>query len=131
MSTEGLLFGLIIAIATCLLVLSPLLIRRPVQTAHQTQEQHKLLTQYEVVLTSIRDLEMDYHSGKMPEDDYHAERAEWVARGTSLLQQIDELTGQNPPETAPSTKIDDEAARIDAEIEALIASAREHQGQTV
>ncbi|MGB1288629.1 MAG: hypothetical protein ACPG7F_18995 [Aggregatilineales bacterium] len=124
MSIEGLIFGLILAAATTLLIINPFFIKTASPAPLEAAQRNDMLAQYEIILTNIRDIEMDYNSGKMPEDDYQSERAEWVERGVALLQQIDTLSDNIP---AASSLSDEDHTRIDAEVEALITAYHNEQ----
>jgi hypothetical protein len=49
----------------------------------------RLQAEHEALLITIRDLDFDYQTGKLTEEDYSAQREALVQRGVELLQQID------------------------------------------
>ncbi|WP_376789425.1 hypothetical protein [Thermoflexus sp.] len=49
-----------------------------------------LQDQYERVLSMLRDLETDWRTGKIPEEDYHELRRRYLEEGAALLQALQE-----------------------------------------
>ena len=74
-----------------------------------------LLLERERTLAALRDLDFDHATGKLPEDDYAAQRAQLVAQGAEVLRQLDALA----PAGAPTP-----GAGVEDEIEAAIARRR-------
>ena len=108
-----------------------LLLRRESQTSaeslHIQKQRERLLAYYERVLTNLRDLDEDHATGKMPDEDYAAEREEWMQRGVEVLKTLDALDDHS----IVPTLVQDEAAvdeAIDDAIEAAIAARRKAMG---
>ncbi len=80
---------------------------------------------YERVLTNIRDLDEDFSTGKMGENDYEAERETWVQRGIQVLKTFDGMQEQ----VVLTSEVDHQTLdrSIDDEIEAAIAAYRTRQ----
>ncbi len=72
-----------------------------------------LQTQYERVLGMLRDLETDWRTGKIPEEDYHELRRRYLEEGAALLRAL-----QEGPEAI------DWEARIEAAVQARRAQLR-------
>jgi len=53
------------------------------------RERDELLTAYERVLATIRDLDEDYNTGKLRPDIYQQDREYWASEGIKLLEQLD------------------------------------------
>ncbi len=49
----------------------------------------QLQAQHEAILIAVRDLDFDYQTGKLSEDDYLAQRESLMQRGVDILKQID------------------------------------------
>ncbi len=49
------------------------------------------------VLTALQELDFDYSLGKIPADDYPAQRKELVQNGAEILRRIDALTPSKSP----------------------------------
>ncbi len=92
MSIAGLFLLIMLFASVALVVLWPLL---------QTQDKHagegraapsalaQLQTEHEAILVSVRDLDFDYQTGKLTEDEYLAQRESLMQRGVEILKQID------------------------------------------
>jgi hypothetical protein len=71
-----------------------------------------LQAEREAVLTMIREIEMDHAMGKIGADDFQAQRADLVVRGSAVLRELDALGGETASED------------VDAAIEAAVAARR-------
>jgi len=49
---------------------------------------------YERILQTVRDLDEDYLVGKLPAEQYTAERARWMEQGAAHLESLEKLTGK-------------------------------------
>ena len=88
----GTIIGTVILLGIALLaVLQPILAnRRGDFTATLAQKKRdELLSSYERVLATIRDLDEDYNTGKLDDESYQAERAIWTERGIAVLQELE------------------------------------------
>lgn len=118
MSLEGLIIGLTVLAITVLWIAAPLLTQRRTLPQHAS-EREALLTRYEQLLTSIRDLDEDSAMGKIRPEAYSEERESLVQQGIALLKAID-ATGE------PGTRAEDEQIdqQLDRQIEKAIAAQR-------
>jgi len=92
----------------------------------------ELLTTYERVLATIRDLDEDHHTGKLAPDVYQRERSYWTEKGILLLQQLepDSDNAQAQVEAAAQRHLSDNEepdAVLDDAIEQAIAAYRQAQ----
>jgi len=81
-----------------------------------TEEEHELsalLAERDRVINSLQELDFDYKLGKIPEEDYPAQRATLLQTGADVLRRIDAIA----PEPAS-------AQDVDARIEKAIAARR-------
>lgn len=127
MSSAGLIVAVFMLTTCVLLVVWPLLRRGSdptAESARRNKQRERLLAYYERVLTNIRDLDEDHATGKMPDDDYTAEREEWVQRGIHVLRALDEVSDHSliADDTADEAAVDE---AIDHAIEAAIAARRQ------
>jgi hypothetical protein len=92
-----------------------------------------LLAERDRVLTALQELDFDNTLGKIPVEEYPAQRAALVQRGAEILRQLDERPGAVPNRraepveavskgTAPKTPAP--AAASDDDLEDLIAKRR-------
>ncbi|HLA25380.1 MAG TPA: zinc-ribbon domain-containing protein [bacterium] len=65
-----------------------------------------------LALTAIKELEFDYETGKIDDDDYQALRARYDARAVEALEHPEPLS------SGPSPAPDDATAQIEAEVRA-------------
>ncbi len=130
MSAEGLVLTLTILVVAALWVAAPLLRGRSGEErlTGLSQKQHdRLSMHYERILTNIRDLDEDFATGKIQQEDYEPEREKWVQRGIQILMALDEHDlegGKATPAPAATTNAADVDEAVDNEIEAAIAAYR-------
>jgi hypothetical protein len=127
MSTEGILLAIVLTGLSLAWVVAPLVRERSARSrSHDAyaKRRERLLVYYERVITNIRDLDEDYTTGKLAQDEYATEREDWVQRGIQVLKALDALEADAPPDEPLLT---DEAAidrEIDSVIEAAVAARR-------
>lgn len=128
-----LIFGLLVLVA--LYVSQPLFQRNATFVSEEEQEYSALLAERDRILNALQELDFDYTLGKIPEENYPSQRAEFLQRGAAILQQIDQVHGEKGDdidtrlETAiESRRIEagdaDQLSQDDDELEALIANRR-------
>lgn len=95
-----------------------------------TQEDHKLsslLAERDRVLSSLQELDFDFKLGKIPEEDYPAQRTSLLQKGADILRKIDSLSEKiNLPRegTKPSAKPQTKEKLTDETLESMIATRR-------
>ena len=125
MDIGSILLVLALLILVGLFIARPLFDRRAVIIdGHTGQEDHQLstlLAERDRVLNALQELDFDYSLGKIPEEDYPAQREAMVRHGAEVLRQLEELQ----PEPG-STAVDDrlEAAIAARRMEAVGAGRR-------
>ena len=88
-----------------------------------TPEEHRLSglqAERDKILAMIREVEMDHAMGKIPDGDFETQRAALVARGSSVLREIDAQAGASASPAA--------ADDLDAAIEAAVTARRAPAG---
>jgi hypothetical protein len=99
-----------------LFILVAIFISRPFferSASAMTQEEHEysaLLAERDRLLNALQELDFDHALGKIPEDEYPAQRAALLQRGAETLRQLDALQ--------PGDADEDVEARIEAAIAA-------------
>ncbi len=132
MESESLILGVIIVALCLLFVLWPFLSTRresPAQADRLNGERERLIAQRDAIYATIRDLDFDYRTGKLTDEDYHAQREAWMARGVDVLKALDAL--QQVAEPAPAANggavapiLEADSLDYDAQIEAAVAARR-------
>lgn len=127
MSAEGLIISILLALVTLAGLATPFRKNKRVETdEHAYQRQREtLLTYYNQIVSSIRDLEEDFANGKFSQSDYEAERETWIQRGIPILQAIDELDKTQKP--IANAKLEQAERALDDKIESAIKQYLEKQ----
>lgn len=99
-----LLVALLIAVG--LYLAAPLLghPRRPV--VEETLEASSLMAERDRVIAALQELDFDYRLGKVPAEDYPAQRSSLLQKGAEVLRQLDSLL---PAQAAQSRQLDPNA----------------------
>jgi len=123
MSDAGILSAVILILISLIIVCYPLLSRHIAlgDQARQRRLHDELITSYERVVATIRDLDEDFRTGKLNESDYRPEREQWVSRGITFLQQIEEVGPLPQHVVTPAAVADELDDDADAQIEDAIA----------
>jgi hypothetical protein len=119
-----------ILLGLALFVLAGLFIARPLfnsdrRSNRKPTTRQSLQLQKEAVLTEIANLDFDYETGNLPEEEYQQQRQNLMADATAILKQLDVLDEGAPvsePVLAPQSTGPEPV--VDDEIEAAIARRR-------
>jgi len=115
-----LLLALLVGIG--LYLAAPLMNKHTRRLTEESQEGSTLMAERDRVINSLQELDFDFKLGKIPDEDYPAQRAELLQKGADVLQKLDAL------KTVPSTAPDAEA-RLEKAVAARRAdSAAEASG---
>jgi hypothetical protein len=113
---------LILALLTLvvLFISRPLLERRPAARRRNPagQKLSTLLAKRDQLIDALQELDLDFTLGKVPTEDYPAQRNVLLQQGAEVLQQIDVLVPQTPPANPHAAPTADDA------LEAAIADRR-------
>lgn len=114
-----LVFSLFVLVAW--FVLRPLFERTAVAVSPEEQEQSSLLAERDRVLNALQELDFDYALGKIPPEEYPAQRASLLQYGADVLRKL-EVAGKPGEEPIPLPAAED---RIEAAIAARQAARQE------
>ena len=91
MSSGGALFFLLLLALCSLIIVAPLLTahRRKGRPDRRARQGAQLQLQYDQVLTALRDLDEELHTGKIDAERHERERERWLHRGELLLIELD------------------------------------------
>jgi len=112
-------------------------------THEESSEISSLMAERDRVINSLQELDFDFKLGKIPEEDYPAQRTELLQKGAAILHQLDTLQPQSISDDEIERRIERAAAarRADAavktelpsddEIESMLAARRrERKGRS-
>jgi hypothetical protein len=94
---------------------------------HEDHELSSLLAERDRVLSSLQELDFDFNLGKIPEDEYPAQRTSLLQKGADILRKIDGLTENNslPHEGAKTPEMPQAKDKLtDESMESMIAARR-------
>jgi hypothetical protein len=123
MSIAGLALSVFIAALFLLWLATPFFdsaTATPTATSGIERQRERLLVYYQRVLRNLHDIDEDFATGKLSEEEYRPEREQWVQRGIQALKALDELDVEHlvAPEEADDASIDE---AIDRTIEDVIS----------
>src|SRR5512145_748470 len=116
MELPAIFFSLAILILVGIYLYAPFMERRARRVTEEEHELSALLAERDRVINSLQELDFDFRLGKIPEEDYPAQRATLLQKGADILREIDTLA----PEPASVTDVD---ARIEKAVAARRADA--------
>lgn len=116
MNIGSFMVGLAIAIVAFAFVAKPLFAHEGVRVTQEDRRLSQLQANRERLLRSLQELETDFAVGKITQDDYQEQRAQYVAEGAATLREIDDITD--------SSEELSQARDLDAEIEAGVEQLR-------
>ena len=99
MDLGSLLLGLALLLLVAFIVARPLIEGRRLDEAGPTPADD-LLAEREGILAALRDLDFDHAMGKIADEDYAPQRAQFVARGVEALKQLEKLGVEDAIEQA-------------------------------
>lgn len=102
--------------AVTAIIMYPLL--RPSRVAPVTAARSSEAARTRLALTAIKELEFDYQTGKIDDDDYQALRARYDARAVEALEHPEPDRAGAVPVQHGATVQDEAIARIEAEVRA-------------
>jgi hypothetical protein len=105
-----LILGLLILVG--LFLSRPLIERTATAVSQEEHEYSALLAERDRLLNALQELDFDNVLGKIPEEDYPAQRALLVQRGADVLRRLDAFQTETP------------AADAESRLEAVIAARR-------
>jgi len=120
------LVGLAIAVIVVTYIAQPFVIKTRVKAAAPESPRDQLLAERDTLYTTIRDLDMDFQTGKLVEADYRIMRDKYVARGVEILKELDATSVNRRSPTAGRAP---RQATEGNEIEAAVLARRKNKSQ--
>lgn len=90
---------------------------RRVSAAREEHELSSLMAERDRVINALQEFDFDYKLGKIPAEDYPAQRAELLRKGAEILRKLDEL------QSAPGADANNTEARLESAVAARRADA--------
>ena len=117
------LMGLALVVAVAVYIAAPFTARPREIAAPEESSRDRLLAERNTVLTAIRDLDFDFQTGKLLEEDYRTVREKYAVRGVAILKELDTLpeSDRRPHAESAGRKLGAPAAD---EIEAAVQARR-------
>jgi len=116
MDIGSILAGLALTLLTVAFVAIPLIQHRGKDVTETERLSSELQAGRDRVLSSLQELEMDFNTGKILEEDYREQRQALMKEGAEILRRIDVLKAGGD--------VSPEGNEIDDEVEAAIAQIR-------
>ncbi len=117
MDIAAILIGLAMAILVAAYVAEPLIhAKRPSLNPETENRKSRLEAEYRVALEAIRDLDFDFQTGKIVEEDYRTLRERTAQHGAALLKELDQAVIKSSGRQV--------AQRVSNEIEAMVQARR-------
>ena len=113
MELTAIFFSLAVLIFVGIYLYAPFMERRARRITREEHDLSALMAERDRVINSLQELDFDFKLGKIPEEDYPAQRTGLLQRGAEILKQIDTLAPQ------PSA-----AQNAEARLERAIAARR-------
>lgn len=136
MQLTAIFFTLAIFILVAIYLYAPFMERRARRVTEEEHELSTLMAERDRVINSLQELDFDFKLGKIPEEDYPAQRASLLQKGADILKQIDSIAPQSASAQAADARIEKAIAarRADAsvskpelnddDVESMIAARR-------
>lgn len=116
MELTAIFFSLAVLILVGMYLYAPFMEHRARNVTAEEHDLSALMAERDRVINSLQELDFDFKLGKVPEEDYPAQRASLLQKGAEVLKQIDALAPQ-------LTSAQDTEARLEKAIAARRADA--------
>jgi zinc-ribbon domain len=116
MELTAIFFSLAVLILVGMYLYAPFMERRARGVTEEEHELSALMAERDRVINSLQELDFDFKLGKIPEEDYPAQRASLLQKGADILRKIDSLAPQ-------AASAQDTEARLERAIAARRADA--------
>jgi len=94
MELTAIFFSLAVLILVGIYLYAPFMERRARRVTEEEHELSALMAERDRVINSLQELDFDFKLGKVPEEDYPAQRASLLQKGADILRKIDTLAPQ-------------------------------------
>lgn len=91
MDIGAILFLLALLIGVGLFLAAPMMRKHTRRAAEESQEGSTLLAERDRVINALQELDFDFKLGKIPDEDYPAQRTELLQKGADVLKKLDAI----------------------------------------
>ncbi len=106
-------------------VARPLFEHKSIAVSHEEHELSALMAERDRIVSALQELDFDSTMGKVPPEEYPAQRSALMTRGADVLRQIDTLAiGQALPSSNAAASSNGHKAPVEDRLEAAIAARR-------
>lgn len=117
--------GAIFLILALLILISmflytPFMARTRRGVTSESQESSALMAERDRVINSLQELDFDFKLGKIPAEDYPAQRSALLEKGAEILKKLDELS----PALPSAVEVIRSGGTVEARIEKAVAERR-------
>ncbi|HET9910643.1 MAG TPA: zinc ribbon domain-containing protein [Anaerolineales bacterium] len=123
MELTAIFFSLAVLVLVGIYLYSPFMERRARRVTEEEHELSALMAERDRVVNSLQELDFDFKLGKIPEEDYPAQRASLLQKGADILRKIDSLAPPPPYGRGAGGDGQDTETRIEQAIAARRADA--------
>jgi hypothetical protein len=136
MELTAIFFSLAVLILVGIYLYAPFMERRARRVTEEEHELSALMAERDRVINALQELDFDFKLGKIPEDDYPAQRSTLLQKGADILRKIDSFAPQTTSVQDTETRLeraiaarraDTSLARVqvtDDDLESMILSRR-------
>jgi hypothetical protein len=114
MSIPGLLFGLVLLGVVIYLVLRPILSANAAVEGTAPASTDDLVAHRDAIYAAIREVDLDFQTGKITEADHTTRREQLVQQGIAVLKALDGVAPDPDAAPAADTARDPKADKADA-----------------
>ena len=120
MQITAIFFTLAILILVAIYLYAPFMERRARRVTEEEHELSALMAERDRVINALQELDFDFNLGKIPDEDYPAQRLSLLQKGADILRQIDTMAPQTTAEQDVDVRIEKAIAarRADASVAA-------------
>src|SRR5215203_3926099 len=104
MELTAIFFSLAVLILVGIYLYAPFMERRARRVTEEEHELSALMAERDRVINSLQELDFDFKLGKIPEEDYPAQRTTLLQKGADLLRRIDAIAPQSVSMQSASTQ---------------------------
>jgi len=94
MQIAAIFFTLAIFILVAMYLYAPFMERRARRVTEEEHELSALMAERDRIINALQELDFDFNLGKIPEEDYPAQRASLLQKGAEILRSIDSFAPQ-------------------------------------